>query len=221
MSGTPPIAALAGKLAGKFVVLDGPDGAGKSTQLDLLADGLASAGLSVCRLRDPGGTEIGDRIRDILLDRAHDGMSVECELLLYMASRAQLAHQRIRPALAAGQCVLCDRFISSTIAYQGAGGVDVETIHQLGCAAVGDTWPDVTVILDIDSAAGLARIAMAPDRMESKGPDFHRKVREAFCRQGERQPDKVVVIDAAGTVDQTHDNIIRALADWANAQAGS
>lgn len=221
MSETTPIAALAGKLAGKFVVLDGPDGAGKSTQLDLLADRLASAGLSVCRLRDPGGTEIGDRIRGILLDRAHDPMSVECELLLYMASRAQLAHQRIRPALAAGQCVLCDRFISSTIAYQGAGGVDVETIHQLGRAAVGDTWPDVTVILDIDSAAGLARIATAPDRMESKGPDFHRKVREGFCRQGERQPDKVVVVEAGGTVDQTHDNIVRALAGWADAQAGS
>jgi dTMP kinase len=135
---------LVDKLAGRFVVIDGPDGAGKSTQLKLLAEHLRAAGLAVCEVRDPGGTAIGDRIRAILLDRAHGEMAVACELMLYMASRAQLAAEVIRPALSGGQCVLGDRYISSTIAYQGAGGMDAESVRQAGRIAVGATWPDPT-----------------------------------------------------------------------------
>ncbi|MHC4562457.1 MAG: dTMP kinase [Planctomycetota bacterium] len=206
---------LATKLAGKFIVLDGPDGAGKSTQLALLADVLEAGGLMVRRLRDPGGTEIGDRVREILLDRAHETMNVECELMLYMASRAQLAHELIRPALAAGQCVLCDRFISSTIAYQGAGGADVDTIRRIGQAAVGETWPNLTIILDLDAEAGLSRVGDAPDRVEAKGAEFHSKVRDMFLRQAADEPGRVVVVDGGGTIEQTHQRIVEAVAIWA------
>jgi dTMP kinase len=205
---------LAKELAGKFIVLDGPDGAGKSTQLALLAEKLEAGGLTVCRLRDPGGTEIGNRVREILLDRAHETMSVECELMLYMASRAQLAHELIRPALSAGQCVLCDRFISSTIAYQGAGGADVDTIRRIGKAAVGETWPDLTIILDVDAAAGLSRVGNAPDRIEAKGAEFHGEVREAFLKQADG-PDCVVVVDGSGSIEQVHQRIAEAIAAWA------
>jgi dTMP kinase len=214
MTDTDPIVALAGKLAGTFIVLDGPDGGGKSTQLARLADRLAATGLEVCRLRDPGGTAIGDRIREILLDRAHDHMGVECEMLLYMASRAQLVHEYVRPALARGACVLCDRFIAATVAYQGAGGVNAQTVLDVGRAAVGETWPDLTVILDIDSAVGLARVPSAPDRMEAKALAFHEEVRRLFLEQAAAQPDRFAVVDAGGEIDATAEAIVAALADW-------
>ena len=111
---------LADRLAGKFIVIDGPDGSGKSTQLKLLADALRSDGLEVTETRDPGGTAIGDKIRHILLDNDHTDMAIGCEILLYMASRTQLMHQTIAPAMDQGRCVLCDRWVSSTVAYQVA-----------------------------------------------------------------------------------------------------
>jgi len=187
-------------LAGKFIVLDGPDGAGKSTQLASLADFLRQTGVELVRTRDPGGTVIGDRIRQILLDRSHEKMSIACELMLYMASRAQLVAEVIAPALRAGCCVLCDRYISSTVAYQGAGGADVEAILSAARVAVGDVWPDLTVILDIDPAAGLARLTGAKDRMEAKNLPFHRRVRELFLKQAADHPQRFAVLDAsAGT----------------------
>ena len=215
MTDADAITAIAPKLAGSFIVLDGPDGAGKSTQLSLLAETLSAARVEVCRLRDPGGTTIGDRIREILLDRKHDGMSVECELMLYMASRAQLAAEHIRPALAAGQCVLCDRFISSTIAYQGAGGANVDTIRRVGQVAVGDAWPDLTIVLDIDVEVGMDRLSDEPDRMESKPLDFHRQVREVFLQQAADDPDRFAVVDARGEIQQTYAGVLDAVAAWA------
>ncbi len=207
---------LAQKLAGRFVVIDGPDGAGKSTQAALLGERLRSAGAVVRQVRDPGGTAIGDRIRAILLDRAHAEMAVECELMLYMASRAQLAAEVIRPALAEGACVLGDRYISSTVAYQGAGGVPAETVRRAGELAVGETWPDLTVILDLPSEAGLARIgpADAHDRMEAKGADFHRRVRESFLLQARQDRAHHTVVDAAGDVQAVHGRILDALRTW-------
>jgi len=209
---------LADPLAGTFIVLDGPDGAGKSTQLELLAERLTAAGLDVTCVRDPGGTAVGDRIRHILLDRDHESMSVACEMLLYMASRAQLAAEHIRPALDAGRCVLCDRFISSTVAYQGTGGADVETILRVGHAAVGQTWPDLTVILDLEAEAGLDRLNRlnrSPDRIEAKSLDFHRRVRELFLAQAADDPERFAVVDAAGDVETIHEHVCRALAEWA------
>jgi dTMP kinase len=209
----------ANQLAGRFIVVDGPDGAGKSTQVRLLAEHLRGQGLPVLTVRDPGGTAIGDRIREILLDNAHGEMAVECELMLYMASRAQLVAQTIAPALRAGQCVLSDRYVSSTIAYQGAGGADVRAIRAVAHAAVGDTWPDLTVILDLPSEVGLTRLKGTPDRMEAKAADFHRKVREMFLRQAQDDPARCAVVDAAGTVEQVQQRLRDTVDAWRFAKA--
>ena len=205
-----------GKLAGKFIVIDGPDGAGKTTQAELLAEFLAESGLDICRIRDPGGTAIGDQIRTILLDRRHDRMSVQCELMLYMASRAQLAREVIVPALADGKCVLGDRYVSSTIAYQGAGGADVEAITRAARIAVGDTMPDLTVILDIDPEIGLARAARdgQADRIESKDIEYHRKVRKIFLSQARNRPQHFTVIPGDGSVNQIQQQLRDTLEAW-------
>ncbi len=219
------VARMAGKwtdrLAGKFIVIDGPDGAGKTTQAGMLAEFLRGEGLSVCEVRDPGGTAIGGKIREILLDAANAPMAVECELMLYMASRAQLAQEVIRPALAARQCVLGDRYISSTVAYQGAGGIDPEAVRRAGRIAVGETWPDLTVVLDLPSEEGLARAKQARrhDRMEAKGLDFHRKVRELFLLQAREDPAHFAVVDGSGGVEEVHARLVAAIEDWAAANA--
>jgi dTMP kinase len=212
---------LADKLAGKFLVIDGPDGAGKTTQLKRLAEFLRAEGAEVCEVRDPGGTAIGDHVRRVLLDRENDEMAVECELMLYMASRAQLAAEVIRPALAAGQCVLGDRYVSSTVAYQGAGGVPADTVRQAARIAVGETWPDLTVVLDLPSEEGLARVGRSGehDRMEAKGLDFHRKVRELFLLQAREDPKHFVVVDATGGADEVHRRVRTAVTDWAGEHA--
>jgi dTMP kinase len=205
------------KLKGRFIVIDGPDGAGKSTQLTLLAEALRAGGLAVRTVRDPGGTKIGDRIRQILLDREHEEMAVECELMLYMASRAQLCAQVIRPALAAGACVLADRYISSTVAYQGAGGLAVERVLAVGGIAVGDTWPDLTVIVDLSAEVGLARAAAARgrhDRMEAKGAKFHARVRELFLEQARRDGGRFAVVDGAASVADVQELIQNAVRQW-------
>jgi dTMP kinase len=203
-------------LAGRFLVIDGPDGAGKTTQQALLARSLREEGLDVSTLRDPGGTAIGDRIRKILLDPEATEMSVACETLLYMASRAQLAHELIRPALSAGACVLMDRFISSTIAYQGAGGEDVEEILTAGRIAVGDLWPDLTLLLDLPSREGLDRSAKRGrlDRMESKTLAFHERVRKGFLDQAQQDPEHFLVIDASSDPQSVHASICDHLAQW-------
>jgi dTMP kinase len=207
-------------LAGRFIVIDGPDGAGKSTQVRLLAERLAAAGLDVRAVRDPGGTAIGDKIREILLDGRHGSMCVACELMLYMASRAQLAVEVIRPALSAGRCVLCDRFLSATVAYQGAGGADVEQIRQVARAAVGDLQSDLTIILDLPAEVGLARAAArqdrasAPDRMEAKDLTFHRRVRELFLDQAGGDPARFAVVDGRGDIDEVHRRLLDLLAAW-------
>jgi len=204
---------LADQLAGRFIVVDGPDGAGKSTQVERLAGWLEAAGVPVVVTRDPGGTAIGERVREILLDVGAGEMGVECEMMLYMASRAQLVAEVVRPALAAGKCVLCDRFVSATVAYQGAGGADTHDILTVARAAIGDTWPDLTVILDIDAEAGLARTGGDPDRMEAKNAEFHRRVRSAFLQQTEARPERFAVVDARGKPEEVTERLCQALRD--------
>jgi len=205
---------LADKLAGRFIVIDGGDGTGKSTQLNRLAEYLRGEGVAVRQVRDPGGTAIGEKIRQILLDTAHGEMAVRCELMLYMASRAQLAAEVIAPALAGGQCVLADRYISSTVAYQGAGGVDAEAVLAAGRLAVGKTWPDLTILLDLPVETGLARLKGQPDRMEAKNIAFHGRVRELFLQQADSRPDRFAVIDAAGSIDDVQQRIRGIISNW-------
>jgi len=206
--------AIKEKLTARFLVIDGPDGAGKTTQLGLLAEWLAGYQVEVAVARDPGGTPIGDRIRDILLDRVHDEMAVACETLLYMASRAQLVREVIRPALARGACVLCDRYISSTIAYQGAAGADIKAIQTISTFAVGGLRPDLTLLIDVPANVGLARLSGSPDRMEAKGLDFHQAVRQAFLDQAAETPNHFSVIDGHASPDEVHGHVIRALTEW-------
>ena len=214
------MAKSAGKLAGRFIVLDGPDGSGKTTQLELLADHLRGCGVSVVQTRDPGGTRIGDQIRRILLDRAHTEMEIGCEILLYMASRTQLMGEVIAPAMAAGQCVLCDRWVSATIAYQVAEGrATAGQVRRLYRLALKGARPDLTVILDMEPKIGLARAAAASghDRMESKGLPFHRKVRRLFLRQAgqaEKAPELFAVVDGSGSVEQVQQRLRDIVENW-------
>lgn len=204
-------------LSGKFIVFDGPDGSGKSTQFRRFARHVQSAGVRVCEVREPGGTEIGERVRDLLLayrDDAHGAMDMRCEMLLFMASRAQLVAEKIGPALARGDLVLADRFISSTLAYQGtAGGLAVADILRVGQIALGQCWPHLVVVFDVDEATAATRLNPLLDRMEKKGAEFHRRVRQGYLEQARQDPDRYLVLDARQPEDAVFDDLVTALID--------
>ena len=184
-------------LPGRFIVFDGPDGSGKSTQFQAVAKVAQAAGIETVEVREPGGTPIGEKIRAVLLDPANSEMVTRCEMLLYMASRAQLMEERILPALARGAFVLADRFISSTLAYQGsAGGLARQDILSVGDIAIGGRWPDLVVVFDVDWKTAQSRMARALDRIEQKDADYHRRVREGYLEQARSQPDKYLVVDS-------------------------
>lgn len=190
---------LKGLLPGRFIVLDGPDGSGKSTQFRQLSTFCAELGVEVEEVREPGGTSIGEEVRRILLDPSNELMVVRTEMLLYMASRAQLLAERIEPALESGRLVLADRFVSSTMAYQGtAGGLSMEEIAKVGAVTMGETRPDLVVIFDVDSATAESRISGDRDRMERKGRAFQERVREGYLSQIERDPEGYLLVDANG-----------------------
>lgn len=190
------------QLRGRFVVFDGPDGSGKSTQFARFGRHCREAGIDVCEVREPGGTAIGEQIRRVLLDPENTDMSLMCEMMLYMASRAQLIEQVITPARRAGRFVLADRFISSTLAYQGAaGGMREDDILAVGRVALGAHWPDLVVVFDVDERVAAHRLNPLLDRMERKGAEFHRRVREGYLRQAETDPDHYLVIDASRDAD--------------------
>jgi dTMP kinase len=212
MSAAPAPPSWLHALSGRFLVLDGPDGSGKSTQFRRLADHLRAGGLHVVETREPGGTPIGEQIRSILLDPANTDIHVRCEMLLYMASRAQLVSQRIAPALAAGALVLADRFISSTLAYQGtAGGLVPQEILAVGEVAMGGVRPDLTILFDVDEQIAARRLNPILDRMEQKGVEFHRRVREGYLRQAQENPSAHLLIDARPEADAVWSALLSAL----------
>lgn len=201
------------QLAGKFIVFDGPDGSGKSTQFARFGRYCADAGLKVCEVREPGGTSIGEQIREILLNPRNTDITLRCEMMLYMASRAQLIEQRIAPALGRGELVLADRYISSTLAYQGtAGGLTKDEILAVGEVAVDGHWPDLTVIFDVDERVAASRLNPLLDRMELKGVQFHRKVRQGYLDQAARGDlGEYLVIDATADEDTVFQNLLEGL----------
>jgi dTMP kinase len=204
-----------GLLRGRFLAFEGPDGSGKSTQIAKLQAWADAQGLPLLVVREPGGTPIGERVRDILLDPAHEEMNVRCEMLLYMASRAQLVQERIEPALRAGTCVLSDRFVGSTLAYQGAaGGLPETDIRAVAQVAIGGRWPDLDVLFDVDTETAMRRLNPLLDRMESKGAAFHRRVREGYLAEARRDPRRHLVVDASRTPDEVFDSLLTGLQAW-------
>lgn len=197
------------KLEGKFIVIDGPDGCGKSTQAELLMQWLSNQKIPASRFRDPGGTAIGEKIREILLNPEHLSMSTETEVLLYMSARIQLWQEKILPALHEKKCVVLDRWLSSTYAYQGwAGGFGVEKVIRLAEDCLDRIWPDLTFILDVDIKTASGRLNRQLDRMEAKGDIYHNKVRAGFLKFADEH-ENVFVIDAADEVEKVHEKILQ------------
>jgi dTMP kinase len=199
--------------SGKFIVLDGPDGCGKSTQTKLLVERLQKQDVSTISFRDPGDTTIGDKIREILLSPEHDTMNTRTELMLYMASRAQLWAEKIAPALQENKCVVLDRWLSSTCAYQGfAGGFGMDKVINIAQDCLKKVWPDLTIILDIDPKVGLTRLQREFDRIEQKGNTYHKKVREGFLQLAKQQ-DNFSVVDATGDTEIVHKSIMQLISE--------
>ena len=195
---------------GLFITVEGIDGCGKSTQARLIAAALAAAGHDVLRLREPGGVKISEQIRAILLDPAHAEMGDVCELLLYEAARAQLVHQVIRPALAAGKTVVCDRFYDSTTAYQAfADGLDRNMVSQANELAVDGCRPDLTLVFDLPVEDALRRRSgrEAEDRLELKGLEFQERVAAGFRAVAVDEPDRVKPIDAGGSIAEVFSGV--------------
>lgn len=195
---------------GHFITVEGIDGVGKSTQAALIEAVLDSAGYDVLRLREPGGVKISEQIRAILLDPANAEMGDVCELLLYEAARAQLVHQVIRPALAAGKTVVCDRFYDSTTAYQAfADGLDRNMVSQANELAVDGCRPDLTLVFDLPVEDALRRRSgrEAEDRLELKGMEFQERVAAGFRAVAADEPDRVKLIDAGESIAEVFSGV--------------
>jgi dTMP kinase len=199
-------------LGGRFIVLDGPEGSGKSTQIARLRPVLEGSGLSVQMVRDPGTTRIGEQIRGILLDPSHDEMGMRCEMLLYMAARAQMMAQTILPALERGEVVLCDRFVSSTLAYQlGGDGLTAEQIRAVADIAIKGRWPDLVIVLDMPAERSMGRVKRAKDRIEQRPIEYHEQVRQNYLRQAVEDPKRYRVVNADRDQEQVHREIVQML----------
>ncbi len=187
--------------------MDGIDGTGKSTQVRLLADWLRTRGRDVVTCVDPGGTPIGDAIRALVLDHRRD-MSVPCEAMLFMASRAELVARVIRPALESGAVVLSDRFLLATVVYQGhGGGMNIDELWRIGRFAADGIEPDVTIVLDLPIELAERRRGRQPDRLEQRDREFHERVRQGFLAEARKRPDRIRVIDASESADAVQERI--------------
>jgi dTMP kinase len=204
----------------RFVTFEGIEGSGKTTQIQMFSNLLEERGVEHLLTREPGGTPIGNLIRRLVLDPEHQAMTPTCELLLYAAARAQHIEQVIRPAIAEGRLVLCDRFRDATIAYQGYGrGLPIGLIRSLHELEVLSLQPDLTLVFDIEAGAALARArsrdaANRPEetRFEQEDLAFHDKVRRGYLEIARREPGRCVVLDAHGSVEQVHARVVAALA---------
>lgn len=196
-----------------FITFEGIDGSGKSTQMNLLANVLTTHGHIVVVTRDPGGTEIGQELRQILLH--HPGfVSQRCELFLYLADRSQHVDELIQPALEAGKIVLCDRYIDSTVAYQGGGrGLPTEEIHRMNALATNGLKPHKTFLFDapVDVLLARAKSRSSADRLEQETRDFYEKVRIEYLNLAQDEPDRFVVLDATLSIDELHQQVLSAL----------
>jgi dTMP kinase len=200
-----------------FITFEGSEGCGKSTQVQRLAARLQQMGIPFLVTREPGGTAIGETVRELLQFAPHNAaMTPEAELLLFEASRSQLVRETIKPALERGLCVIADRFFDSTTVYQGAARkLDRQIVEQLNAFAVGDSIPDITFVLDVDAATAQSRMQKPrrADRMEQQPVEFYERVREAYRELAEREPDRIVLIDGAQAPDEIDNEIWKTLCE--------
>lgn len=201
-------------MKGKFITFEGCEGSGKSTQIELYRKYLEEKNIEYLFVREPGGTEISEKIRAIILDVNNDKMCDEAEALLYASARAQLISEKILPALSSGKLVLCDRYIDSSFAYQAfARGLGMDFISKINSFAIDNCMPDKTVFLNISSKQAFLRKGGADkdDRLELSGEDFHQRVYEGYIELSKIYSDRFLLIDCLGEKYQTHQNIIKAL----------
>lgn len=199
-------------MEGIFITMEGPDGSGKTTQIDLLKKYLESRGYDILIAREPGGTAIGEVIREVILNPANKEMSHMTELLLYAAARAQLVNQVIEPALLDGKAVICDRFVESSAVYQGIGrGLGVDTVYDVNNYALGDVKPKLTIFMDLDAEDGIKRKRKQAelDRMELEDMTFHKRVVEGYRMLAKLYPERIVSIDAMLSIEEIHSQIVK------------
>ena len=210
---------------GLFLVFDGPEGSGKSTQLGLLRRKFEEIHRPALMVRDPGHTRIGEEVRSILLNPHNDDMAMRCEMLLYMAARAQMMSETILPALAQGQTVISDRFVSSTLAYQGGGdGLTPADIRAVADIAIKHRWPDLTIILDMPTQSSMDRVlpkfslfpddpdaGLEKDRIERRPMEYHERVRQNYLAQAKADPQRYRVVNADRRPEQVHEDVWRVL----------
>ncbi|MBT8127951.1 MAG: dTMP kinase [Gammaproteobacteria bacterium] len=195
---------------GKFITLEGIEGVGKTTNRNYIRQLLEQAGKNCIETREPGGTPLGEALRELLLEHKHEGMSADAELLMMFAARAEHLHKVILPALRAGKVVLCDRFTEATYAYQGGGrGLNDKKIADLENWVQGDLRPDLTIILDAPVALGRQRAGQRsrPDRIEKEQNDFFERVRQTYLEMARHYPERIAVIDASVAIDKVQDQI--------------
>jgi len=201
---------------GKFITLEGGEGVGKSTQVKALAEALRERGFDVLVTREPGGNEGAERIRELLLSGADDRWGARAEALLFAAARADHVEKTIRPALERGQWVICDRFVDSSLAYQGgAGGLGIEAVRALNEFGIEDDFPDRTLVLVLDDGADRARArdADGSDRIGGRSDSYHHKVATAFHIVAAEEPERVKLVDASGEPDEVTARLIQAIED--------
>lgn len=199
-----------------FITLEGPEGSGKTTAVESAVKALTEMGYQIVRTREPGGTPIAEEIRNVILDKKNVNMDPRTEALLYAASRRQHLVEKVWPALKEGKIVICDRYLDSSLAYQGgARGLGVENILNINMFATENTWPDLTLLFDIDPEIGLARIASNANRevnrLDLEKIDFHKKVRQTFLDLAKRYPERFVIIDASLSREEVAKNTLDAI----------
>ncbi len=208
---------------GLLITMEGPDGSGKTMQMDLLEKALREQGYPVIRSREPGGTPIGEAIRNVILNPEYTEMDSMTEAMLYAASRAQHVAEKIKPAIAEGYIVLLDRFLDSSLVYQGIGrGMTIETIEAINRFATGGLQPDATIMVYIDYEEGLRRKKQqngSLDRMEAQQDNFHRRVNEGYLQLAKRYPERIQLIDGARDPQTIHQDILKRVHDLVHARA--
>ncbi|AND37673.1 MULTISPECIES: dTMP kinase [Cytobacillus] len=194
---------------GKFITVEGPEGAGKTTIIDMLASNLAKEGYQVLQTREPGGIEIAEQIRSVILDKNNTKMDPRTEALLYAAARRQHLAEKVKPAMDKGYIILCDRFIDSSLAYQGyARGLGIDEVYSINSFAIEGMMPELTLYFDIEPEAGLDRInqhkGREVNRLDLEKLDFHHKVREGYLKLMELYPERIFKINASGTLEEVY-----------------